>query len=61
LSDSRRRQLIENEFPNTRDIVILAVPYPALADIAGKYGDQLAGKVVVDITPDHRPPRGRRH
>jgi predicted dinucleotide-binding enzyme len=35
LSDSRRRQLIENEFPNTRDIVILAVPYPALADIAG--------------------------
>ena len=32
------------------DIVILAVPYPALADILSRYGDQLAGKVVVDIT-----------
>lgn len=32
------------------DLVILAVPYPALEDIAAKYGDQLAGKVVVDIT-----------
>ena len=32
------------------DIVILAVPYPALGDIAAKYGPQLAGKVVVDIT-----------
>jgi len=34
----------------TGDIVILAVPYPALGDIAAKYGPQLAGKVVVDIT-----------
>jgi hypothetical protein len=32
------------------DIVILAVPYPALADIIANYGEQLAGKVVVDIT-----------
>lgn len=32
------------------DLVILAVPYPALADIAARYGDQLAGKVVVDIS-----------
>lgn len=32
------------------DIVILAVPYPALADIAGRLGESLAGKVVVDIT-----------
>jgi len=32
------------------DLVILAVPYSALSDIAGKYGDQLAGKIVVDIT-----------
>ncbi|KQR89690.1 diguanylate cyclase [Microbacterium sp. Leaf179] len=32
------------------DLVILAVPYTALSDIAGKYGDQLAGKIVVDIT-----------
>ncbi len=32
------------------DIVILAVPYPALSDIIANYGEQLAGKVVVDIT-----------
>ncbi|AZN29798.1 diguanylate cyclase [Flaviflexus salsibiostraticola] len=32
------------------DIVVLAVPYPALSDIAATYGDQLAGKIVVDIT-----------
>lgn len=34
----------------TGDLVVLAVPYPAVADIVEKYGDQLAGKVVVDIT-----------
>jgi predicted dinucleotide-binding enzyme len=32
------------------DIVILAVPYPALGHIVAKYGEQLVGKVVVDIT-----------
>ena len=32
------------------DLVILAVPYPALDAIAEAYGDQLADKVVVDIT-----------
>lgn len=32
------------------EIVVLAVPYAALKDIAGKYADQLKGKVVVDIT-----------
>jgi predicted dinucleotide-binding enzyme len=32
------------------DIVILAVPYPALAGIVATYGPQLAGKTVVDIT-----------
>ena len=32
------------------DIVILAVPHPALAQIAQAYGDQLAGRTVVDIT-----------
>lgn len=32
------------------DIVVLAVPYPALAQIAADYGDKLAGKTVVDIT-----------
>ena len=32
------------------DIVVLAVPYPAVADVLAQRGDQLAGKVVVDIT-----------
>ena len=34
----------------TGDIVVLAVPYPALGDIVAQRGEQLAGKVVVDIT-----------
>jgi 8-hydroxy-5-deazaflavin:NADPH oxidoreductase len=36
--------------PVTGDIVVLAVPYPAVADILAQRADQLAGKVVVDIT-----------
>jgi 8-hydroxy-5-deazaflavin:NADPH oxidoreductase len=32
------------------DLVVLAVPYPAVANIIETYGDQLAGKIVVDIT-----------
>ncbi len=32
------------------DIVIFAVPYPAVSDVIATYGDQLRGKVVVDIT-----------
>ncbi len=32
------------------DIVVLAVPYPAVDAIIGAYGDALAGKTVVDIT-----------
>ena len=32
------------------DLVVLAVPYPALSAITADYADQLAGKVVVDIT-----------
>ena len=36
--------------PVTGDIVILAVPYPAVSDVIAKRADQLAGKVVVDIT-----------
>jgi 8-hydroxy-5-deazaflavin:NADPH oxidoreductase len=32
------------------DLVILAVPYPAVQEIVRAYGDQLAGKTVVDIT-----------
>ena len=34
----------------TGDIVVLAVPYPAIADILAKRGHEFAGKVVVDIT-----------
>ena len=34
----------------TGDVVILAVPYPAVAEVLAQRGDQLAGKVVVDIT-----------
>lgn len=36
--------------PVTGDVVVLAVPYPAVADVIAERGDQLAGKVVVDIT-----------
>ena len=32
------------------DVVVLAVPYPALADIVATRGADLAGRVVVDIT-----------
>ena len=32
------------------DIVVLAVPYPAVADVIDKHGAALAGKIVVDIT-----------
>jgi NADPH-dependent F420 reductase len=34
----------------TGEVVVLAVPYPAVADVITERGDQLAGKVVVDIT-----------
>jgi 8-hydroxy-5-deazaflavin:NADPH oxidoreductase len=36
--------------PLTDDVVVLAVWYQVLDDVLGRYGDQLAGKVVVDIT-----------
>jgi len=32
------------------DVVVLAVPYPAVAEIVATRGETLAGKVVVDIT-----------
>lgn len=32
------------------EVVVLAVPYPALAQIAATYADRLAGKTIVDIT-----------
>lgn len=36
--------------PIDGDVVVLAVPYQAVADIAGQYGSGLDGKVVVDIS-----------
>jgi NADPH-dependent F420 reductase len=36
--------------PVTGDVVVLAVPYAAVAEIAAQRGAELAGKVVVDIT-----------
>ena len=36
--------------PVTGEVVVLAVPYPAVTEILDQRGDQLAGKVVVDIT-----------
>jgi 8-hydroxy-5-deazaflavin:NADPH oxidoreductase len=36
--------------PVTGEVVVLAAPYAAVADIVARCGAQLAGKVVVDIT-----------
>jgi hypothetical protein len=36
--------------PVTGDIVVLALPYPAVSTVLSQRADQLAGKVVVDIT-----------
>src|SRR4051812_40421151 len=36
--------------PLAGDVIVLAVWYQALDDVLGSYGDQLAGKVLVDIT-----------
>ena len=46
------QQLGENDrdTPVTGDVVVLAVPYPAVSDVIAQRGEQLAGKIVVDIT-----------
>jgi 8-hydroxy-5-deazaflavin:NADPH oxidoreductase len=36
--------------PLTGELVILAVPYPAVRSVLAERGEQLAGKIVVDIT-----------
>ena len=36
--------------PLQGDVVVLAVWYDVLDDVVGRYGDQLDGKVVIDIT-----------
>src|SRR4051794_32551791 len=40
----------DTDRPVTGDIVVLAVPYPAVAEILQTRGESFAGKVVVDIT-----------
>ena len=36
--------------PLSGDVVVLAIPYGAVAEVLGTYGGQLDGKVLVDIT-----------
>ncbi|MCG7286648.1 NAD(P)-binding domain-containing protein [Cellulomonas sp. ACRRI] len=36
--------------PVTGDVVVLALPYPALAEVAAQYPDGFAGRVVVETT-----------
>jgi len=43
-------ELVGREGQVTGDIVVLAVPYPAVDDVIAQRGEELAGKVVVDIT-----------
>lgn len=46
-------QHIEHGDPMSRiegDVIVLAVPYAALREIVASYGDQFAGKAVVDIS-----------
>jgi NADPH-dependent F420 reductase len=40
----------DSNTPITGDVVVLAVPYPAVSTIIEERREQLAGKVVVDIT-----------
>lgn len=40
----------DSDSPITGEVVVLAVPYPAVATVISQRGAQLAGKVVVDIT-----------
>jgi 8-hydroxy-5-deazaflavin:NADPH oxidoreductase len=40
----------DQDTPVTGDVVVLAVPYPAVSTVVEHRRDQLAGKVVVDIT-----------
>lgn len=40
----------DTDTPVTGEVVVLAVPYPAVSDVIAQRGDQLAGKVVVDIS-----------
>jgi predicted dinucleotide-binding enzyme len=41
---------LEPEAPFGGEVVVLALYYPGIKDAVGEYADELAGKVVVDIT-----------
>ncbi len=46
-------QILDTTTPDTAiigDVVVLAVPHPAVAEIVAARGEQLAGKIVVDPT-----------
>ncbi|HWM74167.1 MAG TPA: NADPH-dependent F420 reductase [Nocardioides sp.] len=40
----------DTDKPVAGDIVVLAVPYPAVSEVLAQRAEQLAGKIVVDIT-----------
>jgi hypothetical protein len=40
----------DTDTPVSGDVVVLAVPYPVISDVIAQRGEQLAGKIVVDIT-----------
>ena len=40
----------DTETPVNGELVVLAVPYPAVNDLIAQRGESLAGKIVVDIT-----------
>ena len=40
----------DTDKPVTGEIVVLAVPYPAVSEVLAQRGGQLAGKIVVDVT-----------
>ncbi|WP_255218261.1 NAD(P)-binding domain-containing protein [Janibacter terrae] len=42
--------VLDTDKPITGDIIVLAVPYPAVADVLAQPGAELDGKIVVDIT-----------
>ncbi len=40
----------DSDTPVTGEIVVLAIPYPAVSNVIAQRGESLAGKIVVDIT-----------
>lgn len=50
LGDNSIQYITHENGQTLGDLIILAVPYPAIDDIVSRYDDQLAGKVVIDAT-----------